>query len=318
MIWVFDKHLYIGSENLEVFEHNKAGIFDNYLGHTKGMTVLLNTGKDGHGRLSASKDGTIKVMEYTNIEREKSVSEPAIDMCCYSDSDGEHYFLSLSATGKLLKSKVGLYGLEYLDKDQQNFDILPQNATYISCACIKRKGKEDTIILISMTHVYIINTINQEVNTIKLKTNETPLKIIEWNTALDQNQISVEILFGSKRSDIMIDIKDMILYDSDSYSEEFEDLLSDWDKMVYSNSENTVVNQDKLYRNSLIKSYEKGRMDGFSIHFGGSKKLTILDQNDLKVGEFTGQGFEFVNLETTKHFLVALDSAGSLFELKIV
>ena len=70
------------------------------------------------------------------------------------------------------------------------------------------------VILISITHVYIINTINQEVITIKLKTNETPLKIIEWNTALDQNQIRVEILFVSKRSDIMIDIKDMILYDS--------------------------------------------------------------------------------------------------------
>ena len=27
-------------------------------------------------------------------------------------------------------------------------------------------------------------------------------------------------------------------------------------------------------------------MDGFSIHFGGSKKLTILDQNDLKVTYF--------------------------------
>ena len=70
------------------------------------------------------------------------------------------------------------------------------------------------VILISMTHVYIINTINQEVNTIKLKTNETPLKISEWNTAQDQNQISVEILFVSKRSDIMIDMKDMIVYDS--------------------------------------------------------------------------------------------------------
>ena len=33
------------------------------------MTVLLNTGKDGPGRLSASRDGTIKVVENTNIER---------------------------------------------------------------------------------------------------------------------------------------------------------------------------------------------------------------------------------------------------------
>ena len=48
---------------------------------------------------------------------------------------------TIHIVGKLLKSKVGLYGLEYLDKDQQNFEILPQNETYIGCACIKRKGK---------------------------------------------------------------------------------------------------------------------------------------------------------------------------------
>ena len=65
------------------------------------------------------------------------------------------YLSTTHIVGKLLKSKVGLYGLEYLDKDQQNFDILPQNATYIGCACIERKGKSSYISIYLSISLYV-------------------------------------------------------------------------------------------------------------------------------------------------------------------